>query len=87
MDPLFPDLPECKCRLDFKLSEAGICVGKCYKFSLNEVFIYWSMTLNSLEMLARMVIVATYREHRTVRLSLASKFTKWFNSFRDLVTL
>ena len=52
MDPLFPDLPECKCSLDFKLSEAGICVGKCYKFSLNEVFIYWSMTLNSLEMLA-----------------------------------
>ena len=40
VDPLFPDLPECKCHVGFMTSEAGICVGKCYKFSLNEVFIY-----------------------------------------------
>ncbi|XP_020626399.1 fibrillin-1-like [Orbicella faveolata] len=26
VDPLFPDQPECKCHLDFKTSEAGICV-------------------------------------------------------------
>ena len=40
VDPLFPDQPECKCHMDFKTSEAGICVGKCYQFSLNKVFIY-----------------------------------------------
>lgn len=27
VDPLFPDQPECKCHVDFKTSEAGICVG------------------------------------------------------------
>ena len=41
VDPLFLDQPECKCHLGFKSSEAGICVGMGYNFSLNsEVFIY-----------------------------------------------
>ena len=38
MDPFFPDDIECRCRLDYKLSNDGTCVGKCYKFSLNEDF-------------------------------------------------
>ena len=35
VDPLFPDQPECKCHVGFKTSEAGICVGMGYNFSLN----------------------------------------------------
>ena len=40
VDPLFPDQHECKCHLGFKTSEAGICVGMGFNFSLNKVFIY-----------------------------------------------
>lgn len=32
VDPLIPDQPECKCHLDFKTSEAGICVGILLQF-------------------------------------------------------
>lgn len=27
VDPLFRDQPECQCHTDFRMSEAGICVG------------------------------------------------------------
>ena len=37
---IFSCQPECKCHLGFMTSEAGICVGMGYNFSLNEVFIY-----------------------------------------------
>ena len=43
VDPLFPDQPKCKCHLGFKTSEAGICVGMGYNFSLNEMLIYSMM--------------------------------------------
>ena len=32
VDPLFRDQPECKCHVDFKTSEAGICVGMLLQF-------------------------------------------------------